>query len=89
MVRTGYKNNQANTVFTEYIAKEQQILLNEKLVSRQTNKEEELHLVLYFDPYTDDGKVHICSKFLLFINQRMVQQQACMNLLQEPFIIWM
>ena len=72
---TGYKNNQACSVFTEYIAKEQRILLNQKLKNVHyfsiqadgstdcANKEEELYLVLYFDPYTDDGKVHIRSKF--------------------------
>ena len=27
------------------------------------NKEEELFLVLVFDPYTNDGKVHVCSKY--------------------------
>ena len=28
------------------------------------NLEEELFIALYFDPYTSDGKVHVCSKFL-------------------------
>ena len=41
-----------------------------------------MYLVLYIDPYTVDGKVHIRSKFFA------VQQQACMYLLQEPFIIY-
>ena len=71
----GYKNNQACSVFTEYIAKEQRILLNQQLKNVHyfsiqadgskdcANKEEELYLVLYFDPYTDDGKVHIRRKF--------------------------
>lgn len=27
------------------------------------NKEEELFLALFFDPYADDGKVHVHSKF--------------------------
>ena len=69
---TGYKDNQACSVFTEYIAKEQWILLikNVHCFSIQAdestdcaNKEEELYLVLYIDPYTNDGKVHIRSKF--------------------------
>ena len=72
---TGYKNNQACSVFIEYIAKEQRVLLNEKLKNAKyysiqadgstdcANKEEELFLVLYFDPYTDDGKVHVRNKF--------------------------
>ena len=28
------------------------------------NLEEELFIALYFDPYTSNGKVHVCSKFL-------------------------
>ena len=28
------------------------------------NLEEELFIALYFDPYTSDGKIHVCSKFL-------------------------
>ena len=28
------------------------------------NLEQELFIALYFDPYTSDGKVHVCSKFL-------------------------
>ena len=72
---TGYKNNQACSVFVEYIAKEQRIMLREQLKMAKffsiqadgstdcANKEEELFLVLYFDPYSDDGKVHVRSKF--------------------------
>jgi len=72
---TGYKNNQACSTFVEYIAKDQHIVLQEQLKKAKffsiqadgstdcANKEEELFLVLYFDPYTDDGKVHVWSKF--------------------------
>ena len=72
---SGYKNNQACSVFINYVAEEQRILLNERLNRAKyfsiqadgstdcANKEEELFLVLFFDPYTDDGKVHVCSKF--------------------------
>lgn len=87
---TGYKNNQACAVFIEYIAEKQRILLNEKLKKAKyfsiqadgstdcANKEEELFHALFFDPYADDGKVHVRSKFFAV---RMVQLQAYMNLL--------
>ena len=72
---TGYKNNQVSSMFIECIAKEQCILLNDKLKntkyfsiqadgSTDCANKEELFLAPFFDPHTDDGKVHVCSKFL-------------------------
>ena len=72
----GYKNNQACSVFIDYIAKEQQQVLVDALKQATffsvqadgstdvSNAEEELYLVLYFDPYAKDGKVHVRNKFL-------------------------
>ena len=72
----GYKNNQACSVFIDYIAEDQlQILIGAlkqaKFFSVQadgstdvSNVEEQLYLVLYFAPFAKDGKVHVRSKFL-------------------------
>lgn len=73
---TGYKNNQACSVFVDYIAQAQReglaaVLAKAKFCSIQAdsstdsgNVEDELFLVVYFDPYTQDGKVHVKNKFL-------------------------
>lgn len=57
---TGYKNNQACSVFIKYIVKEQHI---------------------YFDPYADNGKVHIRSKIFAVRQPKDGTDLACMNLL--------
>ena len=72
----GYKNDQACATFVSYIADEQRQILVHALTgvhffSLQAdgstdagNVENELFLTLYFDLYTNDGKVHVHSKFL-------------------------
>ena len=72
-LRTGYKNNQACSVFIEYIAKEQRIVLLEqlkflayRLMEAQivsTKRENCFLLYIVFSPNADDGKVHILNKF--------------------------
>ena len=71
----GYKNNQACSSFVEYIALEQRqtlvdTLSHAKFYSLQTdgstdsgNIEDELYLVVYFDPHAADKKVHVQTKF--------------------------
>ena len=73
---TGYKNDQACANFVQYIAKDQRlqlvdILYKAKYFSIQidgstdsANVEEEVFLTLYFNPYSDDRKVHVQDKFL-------------------------
>ena len=73
---TGYKNDQACANFVQYIAKDQRlqlvdILSKAKYFSIQidgstdsANVEEEMFLTLYFNPYSDDRKVHVQDKFL-------------------------
>ena len=72
----GYKNNQACAVFVDYIARAQREALAAQLAKAKYfsiqadgstysgNVEDELYLVVYFDPYTQNGKVHIRNKFL-------------------------
>ena len=72
----GYKNNQACATFVDYIAQSQreglaEVLAKAKFFSIQAdgstdsaNIEDELFLVLYFDAHTQDGTVHVRSKFL-------------------------
>ena len=73
---SGYKNDQACAEFVKYIAQEWRALLNSTLSKAKFfsiqgdgstdsgNIEEELFLVLYFDPRAEDGKVHVRDKFL-------------------------
>ena len=73
---TGYKNDQACATFVQYIAKDQRlqlvnILSKAKFYSIQidgstdsANIEEEVFLTVYFNPRSNDGKVHIQDKFL-------------------------
>ena len=72
----GYKNDKACASFVDYIADEQQqslvsALTGAKFISLQAdgstnagNVEDELFLVLYFDPHAKDGKVHVHDRFL-------------------------
>ena len=68
----GYKNIQACAVFVDYIAQAQREALAVQLVKANIqadgrtdseNVEDKLCLV-YFDPYTQDGKVHVRNKCL-------------------------
>ena len=71
----GYKNDRSRATFMEFIARDLQkqlmkALSHSKFFSLQAdgstdagNIEEELFLVLYFDPYSQDGKVHIHDLF--------------------------
>ena len=71
----GYKNDRSCATFMEFIARDLQeqlmkALSRSKFFSLQAdgstdagNIEEELFLVLYFNPYSQDGKVHICDSF--------------------------
>lgn len=75
MLGTGYKNDKACATFVEFIAKEQQELLvsalsRSKFFSFQAdastdtgNVEIELCLVVYFDPLSSDGQVHVRNRF--------------------------
>ena len=74
-----YKNNQGCATFADYIAQSQresqreglaEVLAKAKVFSMQadgstdyTNTEDKLFLVLYFDAHTQDGAVHVRSKF--------------------------
>ncbi len=71
----GYKNDHACATFVQFIAQEQQEVLLDalsktKFFSLQAdasvdagNIELELYLILYFDALTEDGIVHVRSKF--------------------------
>ena len=73
---TGYKNNMACSTFVDYIARDLRDALSRtiqksKFFSIQmdgstdaANVEEELFLVLYFDPYSSDGLVYLRNVFL-------------------------
>ena len=73
---SGYKNNQACAVFIEYIAQAMKetlmnILAKAKFFSIQgngstdsANVENELFLVVYFEPYSQDGRIHVRDRFL-------------------------
>ena len=81
-LRTGYKNDQACATFVQFIAREHQISLKLALTSKSKffslqadastdagNVEVELFLSLRFDPYSDDGMVHVrhtifCTRYL-------------------------
>ncbi len=70
-----YKNDRGCATFVEFIACEQQeqlmaVLSHSKFFSLQAdggtdagNVEDELFLVLHFDPYSADGKVHVRDSF--------------------------
>ena len=72
----GYKNRQACGVLVEYIAQYQRQHLASKLEEAKffsvqadgstdsANLEEELFVALYFNPYTENGKVCVCNKVL-------------------------
>ena len=72
----GYKNDQACASFVSFIAQEQRELLVNVLSKARfftiqvdgstdcANVEEEVFLVLYFNPHGKDGKVHVQDKFL-------------------------
>ena len=69
---SGYRNDYACATFIKYIARDfQQQPLNQcKFFSLQAdsstdtgNAEHELFLVLYFDPHSTDGKVHVRDRF--------------------------
>ena len=72
----GYKNNQACATFVGYIAQSQRerlaaVLDKAKFFSIQAdgstdsaNVEDELFLALYFDAHSQDGTVHVQSRFL-------------------------
>ena len=71
----GYKNDRACSTFIEFVAREQREKLmaaisRSKFFSIQAdtstdagNAEEELFLILHFDPYSADGKVHVCDRY--------------------------
>ena len=71
---TGYKNDQACATFVQYIAKDQRLQLVDILSKANSiqidgstdsaNIEEEVFLTVYFNPHSNDGKVHIQDKFL-------------------------
>ena len=81
-LRTSNKNDQAYATFVQFIAREQQISLKLALMSKSKfcslqadastdagNVEVELFLSLRFDPYSDDGMVHVrhtifCTRYL-------------------------
>lgn len=75
-VGVGYRNDKACATFVHYIAEDQKLQLLGKLskvkfFSIQSdastdsgNIEDELFLVLYFDPYTNGGKVCVRDEFL-------------------------
>ena len=83
--RTGYKNDQARATFVRYIAKDQRlqlvdILSKAKFYSIQidgstdsANIEEKVFLTVYFNPHSNDGKVHIQDKFLA------IRRPSCSN----------
>ena len=77
----GYKNGCSCTTFVEFIARDQQqqlmtALSRSKFFSLQAdgstdagNVEDKLFLLLYFDPYSKDGKIHVHDSFFTVMKQ--------------------
>ena len=73
----GYKNDLACSMFVDYIARDMRenlcdILQAANVFSIQmdgatdtANMEEELFLAVYFDPYSEDGSVHVRNKYFV------------------------
>ena len=82
----GYKNDQACSTFVKFIACEQQNLLIATLSKSNffsiqadastdsVNVLVEMYLVLHFDPFSEDGKVQVRSRF--FSARHLVVQQV-------------
>ena len=93
----GYKNDKACASFIHYIAEDLRIQLLNNLskvnffsVQSDTstdsgNVEEELFLVLYFDPYTDDGMVCVHDKFLAVRQPRSCTGLGLFHVLKVPW----
>ena len=76
----GYKNRDACADFVKYIAQVQMdqlttVLAKAKFLSIEAdgttdaaNKEEELFMVVYFDPHCEDSSVHVQNRFLTVRN---------------------
>ena len=69
----GYRNDKTCATFVHYIAEDLELQLPSHLSKVKfqsyastdfSNIDNELFLVLYFDPHTNDGKVYVRDKFL-------------------------
>ena len=79
-----YQNNQEYATFISFIIEDLQVRLHENLSkckfyniqmdssTDSANKKNELFLVVYFDPYSTDGTVHICNKYLCVRHSKSV-----------------
>ena len=68
-----FKNDQACATFISFISQDLQGQLGESLhkakfyniqMDGSSNKEEELFLVVYFEPFSTDGSVHVRNRYL-------------------------
>ena len=101
-----YKNDHACAIFVEYIAQDLRGLLGESLHKAKFysiqmdgstdsgNVEEELFLVVYFDPFSSDGSIHVRNRYLCVCQPKSVcatglfesfeRALTYLNLDQEP-----
>ena len=89
-----YKNDHACATFVEYIARVLQCQLGESLQKANFysiqmdgstdsgNIEEELFLVVYFDPFGTDGTVHVHNRYLVWVSQGLCVLLAYLKLLR-------
>lgn len=73
---SGYKNQKACVTFVDYISQEQQCTVVNSLARARFfsiqldgstdagNVEDELFLVVFCDPFSADGKMHVCNELL-------------------------
>ena len=86
-----YRNDHACSTFVKFIAcnlKENQLSqinacceffsLQADASTDSGNVEDELFLILYFDPYCSDGKVHVCDKYF-------TDRELCSGTAQDLF----
>ena len=90
-----YRNNQACATFTDFISEELKVRLHDNLSkckfysiqmdgsTDSANKENELFLVVYFDPYSTDGTVRICNQYLCVRQPKSVNAAGLLETLQR------
>ena len=95
-----YRNDHACAMFVKFIALDLQQQLKKDISSAMffsvqvdsstdsENIEEELFLILYFDPRSSDGMVQFVINFLRFGNLAAELGKAFMIVLRRPWLIW-
>ena len=93
-----YRNELACATFTDFIARDlknqlSQALHKAKFFSMQMdgstdagNMEQELFMVIFFDPYGHDGVVRICNKYLCVRQPKSVNAAGLFECLQKALV---